>query len=207
MITLTFAGDESGDVSFAFDKGASRYFVVAMIATPNPDGLRQLLADVRRESGLAASYEFRFHKLSSAPLRRRLLAALGEADFGSWVLIADKTILPNVYRAMPTINFYLYFLAELIRIVPSAQREGATLILDEFGPGKGILSELSRTLKRQQVQRQFKRIVIARSRSESLIQVADLVAGSVLRRDSKNDSEAYRLIERRICRVVEWKGE
>lgn len=52
MITLTFAGDESGDVSFAFDKGATRYFVVAVIATPNPDDLRQLLADLRKDSGL-----------------------------------------------------------------------------------------------------------------------------------------------------------
>jgi hypothetical protein len=38
MLTLTFAGDESGDVSFAFDKGASRHFVVAAIATADPDG-------------------------------------------------------------------------------------------------------------------------------------------------------------------------
>ena len=50
MITLTFAGDEAGDVSFAFEKGASRYFVVAMIATSSPDALRQVLADVRQDS-------------------------------------------------------------------------------------------------------------------------------------------------------------
>ncbi len=45
MLTLTFAGDEAGDTSFAFAKGASRYFVVAGIATLYPDELRQLLAD------------------------------------------------------------------------------------------------------------------------------------------------------------------
>jgi hypothetical protein len=56
---LTFAGDEAGDVSFAFDKGASRYFVVAMIATSKPDELRQVLADVRRDSGLEPRYEFK----------------------------------------------------------------------------------------------------------------------------------------------------
>jgi hypothetical protein len=48
MITLTFAGDESGDVSFSFGKRASRYFVVAVIATEDPDSLRDLLAAVRR---------------------------------------------------------------------------------------------------------------------------------------------------------------
>jgi hypothetical protein len=32
MFSLTFAGDESGDVSFSFGKGASTYFVVTIIA-------------------------------------------------------------------------------------------------------------------------------------------------------------------------------
>ncbi len=68
MLTLTFAGDESGDVNFAFDKGASRYFVVAVVATADPDALRQVLADLRQSSGLPAEYEFSFHALSSAPL-------------------------------------------------------------------------------------------------------------------------------------------
>lgn len=60
MITLTFAGDEAGDVSFAFDKGASRYFVAAVIATPDPDGLRQLLADLAKnlDSRLTTSLIF-----------------------------------------------------------------------------------------------------------------------------------------------------
>lgn len=95
MITLTFAGDEAGDVSFAFDKGASRYFVVAVIATPTPDLLRQLLADLRKESGLPSHYEFAFHSLSSERLRRRVLTALAEADFESWALIADKMMLSD----------------------------------------------------------------------------------------------------------------
>jgi len=37
MITFTFAGDESGDVSFNFGKGASRYFVIALM-TPLQKG-------------------------------------------------------------------------------------------------------------------------------------------------------------------------
>jgi len=48
MITLTFAGDESGDVSFNFSKGASRYFVVAVIATADPQGLREMLNEVKQ---------------------------------------------------------------------------------------------------------------------------------------------------------------
>ncbi|MGC1378258.1 MAG: hypothetical protein WA821_18650 [Anaerolineales bacterium] len=36
MLTFTFAGDEAGDVSFNFGKGASRYFAMAVIATDEP---------------------------------------------------------------------------------------------------------------------------------------------------------------------------
>lgn len=43
MITITFAGDELGDVSFNFGKGASRYFVQAVIATNQPQALRDEL--------------------------------------------------------------------------------------------------------------------------------------------------------------------
>jgi hypothetical protein len=109
MLTLTFAGDESGDVSFAFGKGASRYFVVAVIATATPDTLRHLLADLREQSGLPAQYEFSFNALSSAPLRRRVFEALAGADFEGWAVIVDKTTLPDSFKVMRRMDFYLYF--------------------------------------------------------------------------------------------------
>ena len=64
MLTFTFAGDEAGDVSFNFGKGASRYFVMAVIGATEPENLRQTLADVREELGLPASYEFSFNDMS-----------------------------------------------------------------------------------------------------------------------------------------------
>ena len=82
MVTLTLAGDESGDVSFSFEKGASRYFVFAIIATAYPDTLRQRLVEFRQQANLPAHYEFSFNSLSSAPLRKRVFAALAEAPAG-----------------------------------------------------------------------------------------------------------------------------
>ncbi len=206
MITLTFAGDEAGDVSFAFDKGATRYFVVAVIATPDPDGLRQLLADLRKDSGLRADYEFRFHSLSSARLRQRVFSALAQADFESWALIADKTTLPDSFKVMPRLDFYVYFVTELIRLIPSAKREGATLILDEFGSASKMQTELRRFMTVRNIPRHFKRVLVKRSRSESLIQVADLVAGSVLRRDTREDADAFGYLENKVKQILEIRG-
>ncbi len=206
MITLTFAGDEAGDVSFAFAKGATRYFVVAVIATPNPDGLRQLLADMRKDARLRADYEFRFHSLSSARLRQHVFTELAQADFESWALIADKTTLPDSFKIMSRLDFYVYFVTELIRLIPPAKREGATLILDEFGSASKVQTELRRFMTVRNIPRHFKRVVVRRSRSESLIQVADLVAGAILRRDTKEDAEAFGYLERQVKQILEFRG-
>ena len=92
-ITFTFAGDESGDVSLNFSKGASRYFVVTMIATKSPEELRRMLNDLRIDSGLPERYEFGYHRLSSVQLRKRVFSALSNADFDVWAILVDKSSL------------------------------------------------------------------------------------------------------------------
>jgi hypothetical protein len=206
MITLTFAGDESGDVSFAFGKGASRYFVVAVIATSDPEYLRLKLADLRRRAGLPGQFEFAFNSLSATTLRRRVFEALAEADFEGWAIIVDKTSLADGFRVMSGLEFYLYFVTELLRKIPADKREGATLILDEFGSPSRVRNELRRVMAIRGIPRHFKRIQIRRSKSEPLIQVADLIAGAILRRDSKGDVYAYECIASKLQQVLEFKG-
>jgi hypothetical protein len=204
QLTLTFAGDESGDVSFNFKKGASRNFVVAMVATSVPDSLRNKLAEVRQSSGLPASYEFKFHDLTSTALRKRTYAAIAEADFESWALIADKTSLPDTFRLFSSLDFYLYFVTELIRLIPAEKRKDATLILDEFGSAERMPGEIRRVLKARGIVGHFKRLLIKRSRSEPLIQVADLIAGAIFHRDAQIGSEAFELIQGKIYSVAEF---
>lgn len=205
QLTLTFAGDESGDVSFSFGKGASRYFAVAVIATPAPDGLRALLAKVRQDAGLPQTYEFRFHTLTSTRLRERVFTALSSAQFDAWALIVDKTTLPDTYKLfMSGLNVYLYFVSELIQQVPEASRLGATLILDEFGDPRETRDELKRVMKVRGIKQGFHRISVRRSKSETLIQVADLVAGSVLRRDAHNETGALDAIAGKLKKLIEY---
>jgi hypothetical protein len=206
MITLTFAGDESGDVSFAFDKGASRYFVVAVIATAEPDALRQLLTELRQASGLPADYEFGFNALSSARLRERVFTALASANFEGWAVVVDKTTLLDPFKVMRRLDFYLYFVTELIRLIPAEKREGATLILDEFGSSATVRTELRRFMAARGISRHFKRVLVKRSKSEALIQVADLIAGAILRRDTRSDAWAYDCVAAKLKQVYEFRG-
>ncbi len=204
MLTFTFAGDESGDVSFNFGKGASRYFVMAVIATENPELLRQNLADVRRELGLSPAYEFSFNDISSAQIRQRIFEVLRHADFEAWALVVDKTSLSEPFRIMRRLDFYLFCITELLQAIPTEQREKATLILDEFGGEPDLPLEFRRYMKRRNIPRHFSRVLTKRSKSEPLIQVADLVAGSVLRRDTQKDSESFDMIKDKFNAVVEY---
>ena len=206
MLTLTFAEDESGDVSFSFEKGASRYFVVAAIGTTQPEVLRQALADLRRDAGLPAHYEFSFNALASAKLRRRVFGTLAHAGFEAWAVIADKTALPDSFKFMRRLDFYLYFVTELVQLIPAQLREGATLILDEYGAEGQLPLELRRYMKVRGIPRHFRRVLAKRSRSEPLIQIADLVAGAILRRDSHGEAEAYDAVESKFRRVLEFRG-
>jgi hypothetical protein len=203
-ITFTFAGDEAGDVSFNFEKGASRYFVMAVIATAAPQKLRQNLADVRRDFGLPAAYEFRFNALSSTQLRQGVLHSLQRADFDAWALVADKTTLNEPLRSMRRLDFYLFFITELLQAIPAELREKATLILDEFGGEPDLPLEFRRFMKRRNIPRHFSRVLTKRSKSEPLIQVADLVAGAVLRRDTQHDSEAFDMLKPKFRAVLEY---
>lgn len=205
MITFTFAGDESGDVSFNFGKGASRYFVVAVIATTQPQALRQRLDEARQELNLPARYEFGFNAMgSSAVLRRKVFSRLQGADFSAWAIIVDKTTLPVPFKVMRRLDFYLFFVTELLQAVPAEQREGATLILDEFGGEPNLPLEFRRYMKRRNIPRHFNRVLTKRSKSEPLIQIADLVAGAILRRDARGESEAFEMIEGKLVDLIEY---
>lgn len=203
-LTFTFAGDEAGDVSFNFGKGASRYFVMAVIGTTEPVRLRQTLTDVREELKLPAAYEFSFNEMTSARLRERTFTALRRADFEAWALIVDKTLLPKPFIIFRRLDFYLFCITELLQSIPVEQREKATLILDEFGGEPELPLQFRRYMKRREIPRHFSRVLTKRSKSEPLIQVADLMAGAVLRRDTQNDSEAFDMVASKFNSVIEY---
>jgi len=204
MLTFTFAGDEAGDAGFSFKKGASRYFVMAVVATQNPDLLRSMLADARRKAYLPQGFDFHFNSLASAKLRNLVFSILSEADFEAWAIIVDKTTLPDTFHFISGLDFYLYFISELIRRIPAEKRKEGTLILDEFGSPEKTRMELRRVLKARNIRHGFRRISVRRSQSEPLIQVADLVAGAILRRDAHKQSGAFDMIASKIRKLMEY---
>jgi hypothetical protein len=201
MLTFTFAGDEAGHTSLNFDKGATRHFVVAIIGTQQPDTLRDLLINLRQERGLPSTYEFKYNRLTSAPLRNATLAALAHTQFQTWTVVADKQKLAPTFHALNPKDFYLHFVSETIQLIPETLRQDSILILDEFMSAQQIRVGLRRILTARHITRNFRHIYTRQSDKEPLIQIADLVAGSILRSYNKNDSEDFNTIRHNITTV------
>lgn len=202
---LTFAGDEAGDVSFRFDRGATRHFVVALIGTRQPETLREALRHLRQDNSLLADYEFSFHDTTSQRLRDAFSQTLQKLDFRVWAVVVDKKQLTGSLLAMPSRSFYVFFTTEVIQLIPETEREGATLFLDEFDRSGKTLADLKKVLKLRGIRRGFKKIRALRSRSEDLVQIADWVAGSILCRYARQDIRAYQVIEPRMQVLFEFQ--
>jgi hypothetical protein len=207
QMCLTFAGDEAGDASFSFNEGASTHFVLALIATAQPDIVRETLARLREQRGLPADYEFKHHRLSSAALRHAVIEALQAMDFGVYALTVDKTTLPVYLRTLDAHSFYALLAAELIAQGPLSEREGAILLLDEFDPRGRALLALKRALKRRGTRRGFRKMLNVRSRSEPLVQIADLVAGVILRAIAQGDSESMNSLQSQVRLLYHFQPE
>lgn len=184
-----------------FEKGASRYFVPAFISTESPDDLRQTLTNLRQKLDLRETHEFKFHKMASAEVRNEVFSALAHARFDAWALVVDKTRLPKIFETTESIEIYTHFITELLVVIPDELQKDATLILDEFGSTPDLRTELRRAMLKRHMPRLFKRVIVRSSHRESLIQVADLVAGAIMRRDSQNDSDAFDMISKKIKRL------
>lgn len=198
MLTFIFAGDEAGHVSFNFNKGASRYFVVAVIVTQQPDLLRHLLADIRQQRNLIPHYEFKYNRLTSAPLRTTVFNTLARTQFQTWATVVDKQNISPAFQSLSGKDFYLHFVSETIQLIPESQRQDSILILDEFMSAEQIRVGLRRIMTARHIARNFRHVYTRQSDKESLIQIADLVAGAVLRRFNKNDSEDFDTIAHNI---------
>jgi len=83
--------------------------------------------------------------------------------------------------------------------MPVGELSRTTLVLDEFGPPKLTLRTIRERLRRRGLwggkAALLKRMVFRRSRSEGVIQTADMLGGAIYRWLSEGDETYYRLIK------------
>lgn len=201
--------DESGDPGLNIEGGSSRYFIVALVAFDDHD--EALAADdrisrLRTEQGFPAKFEFHFNKMKPA-YRRRFLEAVASYNFFYCAVVMDKSKLTE--RVFPFKESIHKYACGLLLEEVKPRLNNAIVVVDGSESKKfrqELKSYLVRKLKDHSGKSFIKNVRIHDSTTNNLLQLADMVVGSVARSFSgKKDSREYRnLITHREMNVEVW---
>ncbi|HXY18330.1 MAG TPA: DUF3800 domain-containing protein [Candidatus Nitrosopolaris sp.] len=195
--------DDAGDAGFKLDKGSSSYFVIAcVIFDDNLEAEETALRikKLRRSLGWRDEHEFKFNK-TSKKVRLAFLEEIKGCNFRVRAIVADKSIIRSHELRNNKESFYNYMIKEVlsksdgfikdarIRLdghEDRAYKKAATTYFRQFANPRGKV---------------IKNMRFVNSKSDSLIQLADMVAGAILRttQKDKTDNQNYlKVINKRL---------
>jgi hypothetical protein len=190
-------GDEAGETGFRFGQGSTTFFVYSILLVDDLQPLREYIDEMRDRLGVAGLEEFKFHNSSDAN-RRAFLHGLRALDFTVRALAINKSRLPLCFHQMGKLDFFAFVLNDLIRRIPAAELGQTYLILDRFDGVEKTVRLLRRQLRASSRPDSIGKIAARRSRGENALQVADMVAGAILRSARTGDHSWYRPIWEKV---------
>ena len=202
--------DDSGDPGFKLESGSSRYFVIACVVfDDNLDAEETALKIKRLRKSLKwrDEHEFKFNK-TNKQIRLEFLDNIKGCPFRIRAIVTDKTLIRSTELKKNKNKFYNYMIKEVLSKSDGFMKN-ASIRLD--GHEDRAYKQAATTYFRQQVTGKNKiisKMKFVNSKNDNLIQLADMVAGSIFRsaHSSKNDSQVYlKTIQKRIEDIWRFK--
>ncbi len=194
---ITIFIDESGDLGFT-DKG-SGYFIIALLATSNPEHVQRTIRRVRDTiKSRRKPAELHWHS-SSDLVRSRLLRRLAMLDIELHLLILDKKSVSE-YLHEKKDRLY-HYLAGLIIDQASFSDRDVLIIFDKRSKNRLVREDLSMYILNKIAERDGRvtaRIRHERSTDERGLQAADMIAGAAFRKYQHGDELLLAIISKRI---------
>ncbi|MEK7464062.1 MAG: DUF3800 domain-containing protein [Patescibacteria group bacterium] len=189
--------DESGDTGLKFNKGSSNYFViVAVIFDDYAEANRvdRMLSDLKDALGFQNT-EFKFNK-SSHSTRIKFLKAIKNNKYRIHFLAVNKMQADRSKIFKNTGYFYI----DAIKVLLNDKRiSNAKIKIDGSGSSsfkKQFKSMIKKSLNVNET-KIVKEITFVDSRSNMLIQMADMIAGSI-RKSYEGNGEMKNIISKHI---------
>ncbi len=193
--------DESGDCGFKFDKGSSRFFVISVIYLVNENKIETSIDQLKLKLGLSRDYEFKFSRCKNK-LKKEFFKIISKLPIQYKGIVVDKKKLePPVLRFQPQ---QLY--CELIRRLlydNDPPLEKAILNIDE-ATAKIHYREFNAILKKYLSKNIVSEIRQKRSKNNIMIQIADMITGSIFRKYKKGDGQYYQMIKNKEKILIEF---
>ena len=196
--------DDSGDPGLT--GGGSSNFIIAsvvLVGKDNRDNLIHAIEEYKKGLGWKEREELKFHKTHKDAIRLAIKTA-NKYDYSAYAIVVDKSKI-NI-RSLSSIEKDSIFLYTIKELLIKLKLPDSDIIIDGIrGPKytKKARTYLRRELKSAGIK--TGRISFEDSRSNPLVQLADLVAGSVARSlTNKDDAKNYiGLFGQKLKEVIE----
>lgn len=191
--------DDSGDPGFKLDKGSSKCFVISLVIFSDyleAEKTAIAIKELRRKLGFSDYVEFKFFK-SKKEVREKFLTTINSFDFKIRNLVVKKEMIKSDHLKNNKNSFYSFAIKTILKYSANSI-QNAKIRIDGSGDRvfrKNFLSYLRRELntKEKCIMENCK---LVDSKKDVLIQMADMVAGSIRRYHDPEvkDSKVYRKI-------------
>lgn len=201
--------DDSGDPGFKLDKGSTKFFIISLVIFDDDleaEKTAIAIKDLKRELKFHDKSEFKFYK-SSKDVRQKFLNKVCGFQFRVRSLVVDKSIIRSEELRSNKNSFYGYVIKTALKY-SDGKIKNAKIKIDGSGDRifrKSFLSYLRRQLNSADL-KIMDNCKLVDSKQNVLIQLADMIAGSVHRSYNveKPDHKIYKaIIKRRI--ENEWR--
>jgi len=191
--------DDSGDPGFKLGKGSSDYFVIALVIfddTLAAEATALKIKQYRRKVGFSDNSEFKFNK-SRPEVKAGFLHCLYEEEFRIRALVVPKKDIYSPELRSNRNSFYSYII-KLVLQNSGGTIENAKIKID--GSGDRVFRKSFTAYLRKELNQGDRYVVknckLVDSKSNVLIQMADMVAGAIRRSydESKKDRAVYKEI-------------
>lgn len=188
--------DDSGDTGFKLGEGSTNYFIIAMVIFDDEleaEKTAIAIKELKRKINFGDKTEFRFFK-TCHNYRIKFLETVNQYDFRIRALIVDKSKIYSAELKNNKNSFYAYFIKEAIKKSGTILR--AKIRID--GSGDRIFRRKFFTYLRQELNNSNKKVMenckMIDSKTDVLIQMADMIAGSINRAQNKEEKnyDSYR---------------
>ncbi len=196
--------DDSGDPGFK-EGVSSSTLVLAAALFINPEIatiVNKEISDYRRLLGWKDEHEFKFRK-APKKIKLRFLEIVNRYHFEIYAVYINKANYLNVFKFSDDEKLYNWITKELLAIMPLEEAR----VKADGKYGKSYKRRVRAYIRRELNTKDFKKIDdfdIKESNKDNLIQLADIIVGSINRsfQTDKTDSEEYiRIIRKKIVKL------